>query len=111
MPYSIAWYTPSCTVTMAIRAVPPGSRALLCVPSHTHTPTHAQARIAQQVGASLEARVLLHVGDPALASALKDLDSRANGVDELRTLFIVSQVCAQWSPVLWTKEGYIQGSG
>lgn len=53
---------------------------------------HMQARIAQQVGASLEARVLLHVGDPALGAALKELDSRANGVDELRTLFIVSQV-------------------
>ncbi len=52
----------------------------------------SQARAAKELGASLEARVVLSVSDPSLAERLTQLNSSANGVDELKTVFIVSQV-------------------
>ncbi|KAL6754613.1 tRNA synthetases class I-domain-containing protein [Haematococcus lacustris] len=53
--------------------------------------TMEKARSAGSIGASLDARVLLHVADPGLTRALAALDATGNNVDELRTLFIVSQ--------------------
>ena len=54
--------------------------------------TLEKARIARAIGASLDARVTLHVADPALRARLQQLDASANGADELRYLLIVSQV-------------------
>ena len=50
------------------------------------------ARAAKVIGASLEARVAVHVADPALRERLEGLRGSANGVDELRYYFLVSQV-------------------
>ena len=51
------------------------------------------ARSASLIGATLEAKLLLHVEEPGLAAALKTWDTQSgNGVDELRFLFIASQV-------------------
>jgi isoleucyl-tRNA synthetase len=51
------------------------------------------ARSASLIGATLEAKLLLHVEEPALAAALKTWDTQSgNGVDELRFLFLASQV-------------------
>ncbi len=55
--------------------------------------TLEKARIGKAIGSSLDARVLLHVSDVALRGRLRDLDARHNGVDDLRYIFIVSQVC------------------
>ena len=44
------------------------------------------------LGAALEARVLLFVGDADLRQRLAALDTAANGADPLRYAFIVSQV-------------------
>lgn len=52
-----------------------------------------KARGARAIGASLDARVTLAVSDPSLRAQLAKLNAAANGVDELRYLFIVSQVC------------------
>lgn len=49
-------------------------------------------RQAKVIGAGLEAKVLLHVSDPAMAARLAALNGAANGADELRYLLIVSQV-------------------
>lgn len=49
--------------------------------------------MARDLGASLEAKVVLSISDPQLAARVSALNSAANGVDELRTVFIVSQVC------------------
>lgn len=38
-------------------------------------------------------QVLLHVSDPATAARLAALEAAHNGTDDLRYLFIVSQVC------------------
>ena len=54
--------------------------------------TLEKARIGKAIGASLEARVLLHVADPGLRGRLARLDAESNGADDLRFLFIVSQV-------------------
>jgi isoleucyl-tRNA synthetase len=54
--------------------------------------TLEKARIGKAIGASLEARVLLHVSDPDLRARLAQLDVSQNGADNLRYLFIVSQV-------------------
>jgi len=51
------------------------------------------ARSASLIGATLEAKLLLHVDDPALAAALQKWGAPGgNGVDELRFLFLASQV-------------------
>ena len=50
------------------------------------------ARAEKAIGASLEAKLLLHTSDPALASDLADLEGAGNGVDELRYVFITSSV-------------------
>lgn len=55
-----------------------------------------EARRRRLVGASLEARVLLHVEQPYLAEQLQHLNSLPNGADPLRYTFIVSQVTALW---------------
>ncbi|KAK4537374.1 hypothetical protein CDCA_CDCA12G3399 [Cyanidium caldarium] len=49
------------------------------------------ARSAGEIGASLEAHVVIRPGSAAVAECLRQCD-RGNGVDELRYLFIVSQV-------------------
>lgn len=54
--------------------------------------TLEKARIGKAIGASLDARVLLHVGNAELRTRLQALQARSNGVDDLRYLFIVSQV-------------------
>ncbi len=51
-----------------------------------------KARIGKLLGAALEAKVLLHVGDEALRGRLAALDASSNGADPLRYAFIVSQV-------------------
>jgi len=53
--------------------------------------TLEKARMARAIGASLEARVKVHVSDPAIAAQLAKLAAASNGADELRYLFIVSQ--------------------
>jgi hypothetical protein len=54
--------------------------------------TLEKARVGKAIGASLEARVLLHVSDPVLRQRLAQLDAQTNGADSLRYIFIVSQV-------------------
>ncbi|WP_026736691.1 isoleucine--tRNA ligase [Fischerella sp. PCC 9605] len=52
-----------------------------------------QARVEKMIGSSLEAKILLYVADEQLRVAIKSLDTgSSNGVDELRYLFITSQV-------------------
>lgn len=51
-----------------------------------------EARRNRLVGASLEARVLLHFDKPHLAEALSAWNDLPNGIDPLRYAFIVSQV-------------------
>jgi isoleucyl-tRNA synthetase len=52
-----------------------------------------QARIEKLIGSSLEAKVLLYIGDEQLRSSVKALDTiNGNGIDELRYLFLTSQV-------------------
>ncbi|MDJ0798410.1 MAG: isoleucine--tRNA ligase [Calothrix sp. MO_167.B12] len=51
-----------------------------------------QARVEKQIGSSLEGKVLLYVSDEQLRSSVKSLTENSNGVDELRYLFITSQV-------------------
>lgn len=50
-----------------------------------------QARVEKMIGSSLEAKVLLLVTDEKLRTSIKSLNT-SNGVDELRYLFITSQV-------------------
>ena len=50
-----------------------------------------QARVDKSIGSSLEAKVLLFVSDEAKVS-VESLKESSNGVDELRYLFITSQV-------------------
>lgn len=59
-----------------------------------------QARADKMIGSSLEAKVLLYVSDPVLRQKLQTLNphSSTNGVDELRYLFITSQVQLLDSP-------------
>ena len=51
-----------------------------------------EARQGKLIGASLEARVLLHVANSELSQQLASLDRSANGADPLRYIFITSQV-------------------
>ncbi|OUL19328.1 isoleucine--tRNA ligase [Nostoc sp. 106C] len=52
-----------------------------------------QARIEKLIGSSLEAKVLLYINDEQLRSSVKALNpAKGNGIDELRYLFITSQV-------------------
>ena len=51
-----------------------------------------KARVGRLLGAALEARILLFVGDDSLRARLAALDAAANGADPLRYAFIVSQV-------------------
>ncbi len=62
-----------------------------------------QARAEKMIGSSLEAKVLLYVSDPELRPLLQSLNPSTqnpttNGVDELRYLFIASQVELLESP-------------
>ena len=51
-----------------------------------------QARTEKLIGSSLEAKVLLAVENPQLRELLQHYATSSNGVDELRYLFIASQV-------------------
>jgi isoleucyl-tRNA synthetase len=51
-----------------------------------------QARVDKQIGSSLEAKVLLYLGNEELRNSVKLLDASNNNVDEMRYLFITSQV-------------------
>nr|WP_211173000.1 isoleucine--tRNA ligase [Brasilonema bromeliae] len=51
-----------------------------------------EARVKKMIGSSLEAKVLLSVVDEQLRSTVKSLNATQNGIDELRYLFITSQV-------------------
>jgi isoleucyl-tRNA synthetase len=51
-----------------------------------------QARVDKAIGSSLEAKVLLYVADESLRNSIKALEENSNGIDELRYLFITSQV-------------------
>ncbi|MBD2355332.1 isoleucine--tRNA ligase [Tolypothrix sp. FACHB-123] len=52
-----------------------------------------QARIEKLIGSSLEAKVLLYINDENLRASVKVLNPvKGNGIDELRYLFITSQV-------------------
>ncbi|MFH7029889.1 MAG: isoleucine--tRNA ligase [Heteroscytonema crispum UTEX LB 1556] len=59
-----------------------------------------QARVEKKIGSSLEAKILLDIADEELRSSVKTLNSNSSGVDELRYLFITSQV-----DILDTQEG------
>ena len=50
-----------------------------------------KARTGRLIGSALEAKVLLHVADPAVRGRLAELDAAPNGADPLRYAFIVSQ--------------------
>ncbi len=51
-----------------------------------------EARVKKLIGSSLEAKVLLYVADEQLRPTVKSLNATQNGIDELRYLFITSQV-------------------
>ncbi|MFN6570120.1 isoleucine--tRNA ligase [Dendronalium sp. ChiSLP03b] len=52
-----------------------------------------QARIEKLIGSSLEAKALLYINDEQLRSSIKALNpDKGNGIDELRYLFLTSQV-------------------
>ncbi|MBW4688746.1 MAG: isoleucine--tRNA ligase [Komarekiella atlantica HA4396-MV6] len=52
-----------------------------------------QARIEKMIGSSLEAKALLYIADGQLRSSVKALNQAiGNGIDELRYLFLTSQV-------------------
>jgi isoleucyl-tRNA synthetase len=51
-----------------------------------------ESRINKMIGSSLEAKVLLYVADESLRSQIKYLNITHNGIDELRYLFLTSQV-------------------
>lgn len=51
-----------------------------------------QARVDKSIGSSLEAKVLLHIADGELGQQLQTMEANHNGVDELRYVFITSQV-------------------
>lgn len=52
-----------------------------------------QARIEKLIGSSLESKVLLYINNEQLRSSVKALNpDKGNGIDELRYLFITSQV-------------------
>ncbi|NMG09056.1 isoleucine--tRNA ligase [Brasilonema sp. UFV-L1] len=57
-----------------------------------------EARVKKLIGSSLEAKVLLYVADEQLRSTVKSLNASQNGVDELRYLFITSEVDLLDSP-------------
>ncbi|ARV58677.1 isoleucine--tRNA ligase [Nostocales cyanobacterium HT-58-2] len=57
-----------------------------------------EARVKKLIGSSLEAKVLLYIADEQLRSSVKALNASQNGVDELRYLFITSQVDLLDSP-------------
>ncbi|MBD2771605.1 isoleucine--tRNA ligase [Iningainema tapete] len=56
-----------------------------------------EARIEKMIGSSLEAKVLLYVADEQLLTSVKALNN-SNGIDEMRYLFITSQVDLLDSP-------------
>ena len=51
-----------------------------------------KARTGKLLGAALEAKVRLHVGDGGLRARLAALDDAPNGADPLRYTFITSKV-------------------
>jgi isoleucyl-tRNA synthetase len=51
-----------------------------------------QARVDKSIGSSLEAKVLLYIADESLRNSLTALEENSNGIDDLRYLFITSQV-------------------
>jgi isoleucyl-tRNA synthetase len=51
-----------------------------------------EARVDKKIGSSLEAKALLYIANEQLRSYVKTLNDSQNGVDELRYLFITSQV-------------------
>ncbi|QSJ21100.1 isoleucine--tRNA ligase [Nostoc sp. UHCC 0702] len=52
-----------------------------------------QARVEKLIGSSLEAKVLLYINDEQLCTSVKALNpDKGNGIDELRYLFLTSQV-------------------
>lgn len=57
-----------------------------------------EARVNKMIGSSLEAKVLLYIADEQLRSSIKALNASQNGIDELRYLFITSQVDLLDSP-------------
>ncbi|QLE42392.1 isoleucine--tRNA ligase [Nostoc sp. C052] len=65
-------------------------------------------RVAKEIGSSLEAKILLYVSDLELRKQLQSLNPRSidqsNGVDELRYLFLVSQVELVDSPLKEAEE-------
>lgn len=65
-------------------------------------------RVAKEIGSSLEAKVLLYVSDLELRKQLQSLNphsvDQSNGVDELRYLFLVSQVELIDSPLKEAEE-------
>ncbi|MDH6062947.1 isoleucine--tRNA ligase [Umezakia ovalisporum] len=58
-----------------------------------------QARVEKKIGSSLEAKILLYIKDEHLLYAVKKLNPDiGNGIDELRYLFLTSQVELLHSP-------------
>ncbi|KAF3889618.1 MULTISPECIES: isoleucine--tRNA ligase [Nostocales] len=57
-----------------------------------------EARVAKTIGSSLEAKVLLCILDEQLRSSVTALNASQNGIDELRYLFLTSQVDLLDSP-------------
>uniref|UniRef100_A0A7S1JBQ1 isoleucine--tRNA ligase n=1 Tax=Eutreptiella gymnastica TaxID=73025 RepID=A0A7S1JBQ1_9EUGL len=58
-----------------------------------------QARTANLIGSSLEAKITLHVTDAALKAKLESMAATDNGVDDLKYLFITSQAVISDTPV------------
>lgn len=57
-----------------------------------HVQVLEKARTGKLLGAALEGKVILHVGDTELRRRLAALDAQPNGADPLRYTFITSQV-------------------
>lgn len=69
-----------------------------------------QARMDKMIGSSLEAKILLYVKDEGLRAKVKPLSETSNSVDELRYIFITSQVELLDSPEKLDGLKYVSGS-
>jgi isoleucyl-tRNA synthetase len=75
-----------------------------------------KARGDKMLGASVEARVAVHVSDPAVEAALRALQASDNGQDALRYLLLVSEAevvatAAEAAAAPYTSTAVLEGSG
>jgi isoleucyl-tRNA synthetase len=90
-------------------------RALLGVRAEVNQQME-KARADKALGASLEARVLVHAADAGVAAALRALQATDNGQDELRYLLIASAVdvvgsAAEAAAAPYTSSVVLEGGG